>query len=342
MSVLSDIDARSRDIFRKIVEAYIETGDPVGSRTLSRDEALNVSAATIRNVMADLTELGLLHAPHVSAGRMPTEMGMRLFVDSLLQVGDLSSEERNAIDGGASEGDAADVLEAAASRLSGLTHSASLVVAQKSEAPLRHLEFISTAPGEALVVLVSDAGNVENRVIQTPEDLPASSLVMAGNYLSARLRGRTMGEAREEILRELESNRAELDALTAKLVRDGVADVSGGGEQSLIVRGRGHLLDEATKQDLERVRMLFDDLERKQGVIDLLNAATDGEGVKIFIGSENRLFSLSGSSVIVAPYRDKSHNIVGALGVIGPTRLNYAKVIPIVDYTAEVVSRLLK
>ena len=197
MSVLSDIDARSRDIFRKIVESYIETGDPVGSRTLSRDEALNVSAATIRNVMADLTELGLLHAPHVSAGRMPTEMGMRLFVDSLLQVGDLSSEERHAIAGGASEGDTAAVLEAAASRLSGLTHSASLVVAQKSEAPLRHLEFIATAPGEALVVLVSDDGGVENRVIKTPEDLPASSLVMAGNYLSARLRGRTMGEARE-------------------------------------------------------------------------------------------------------------------------------------------------
>lgn len=342
MSLLNDIDARSRDIFRKIVESYIESGDPVGSRTLSRDQSLNVSAATIRNVMADLTELGLLHSPHVSAGRLPTEMGMRLFVDSLLQIGDLSSEERLAIDGGPSAGDPSAVLEAVASRLSGLTHSASLVVAHKSEAPLRHLEFIATAPGEALVVLVSEDGAVENRVINTPVDLPPSSLVMAGNYLSSRLRGRTMSEAQSEILRELESNQAELDALTAKLVRDGVADISAGGEQSLIVRGRGHLLDEATEQDLERVRRLFDDLERKQGVIDLMDAATAGEGVKIFIGSENQLFSLSGSSVIVAPYRDKAENIVGALGVIGPTRLNYAKVIPIVDYTAEVVSRLLK
>lgn len=342
MSILSDIDARSRAVFAKIVESYIETGDPVGSRTLSRDDGLNVSPATIRNVMADLAELGLLHAPHVSAGRVPTEVGMRLFVDSLLQIGDLSSEERHAIDAGSNEGDGPSVLEQAAARLSGITHSASLVVAQKSEAPLRHLEFINTAPGEALVVLVSEDGSVENRVIKTPTDLPASGLVMAGNYMSSRLRGRTISEARDVILRELSENRAELDTLTAQLVKDGVADLAGGAEQSLIVRGRGHLLDEATEQNLERVRMLFDDLERKQDVIDLLNAATDGEGVKIFIGSENRLFSLSGSSVIVAPYRDKSQKIVGVLGVIGPTRLNYAKVIPIVDYTAEVVSRLLK
>ena len=341
MSLLSEIDQRSRDVFRKIVEAYIESGEPIGSRTLSRDTQLNVSAATIRNVMSDLTELGLLHAPHISSGRLPTETGMRLFVDSLLQIGDLSDTERQAISA-ASAGGPGDVLEEAAQRLSGLTSSASLVVARKTEAPLRHLEFISTAPGEALVVLVADDGSVENRVIKTPADLPPSALTMAGNFLSARLRGRTVSEARDGVLAEINANRAELDALTSKLVRDGVAELSGGAEQSLIVRGRGHLLDEATEQDLERVRMLFDDLERKQGVIDLLNAAADGEGVKIFIGSENRLFSLSGSSVIVAPYRDQNNQIVGVLGVIGPTRLNYAKVIPIVDYTAEVVSSLLK
>ncbi|MEL6213196.1 MAG: heat-inducible transcriptional repressor HrcA, partial [Pseudomonadota bacterium] len=195
---------------------------------------------------------------------------------------------------------------------------------------------------EALVVLVTEGGDVENRVIKTPPDLPPSALVMAGNYLSARLRGRTLREARAGILTELSSNQAELDALTAKLVREGVADFAGGGEKKLIVRGRGHLLDEATEQDLERVRMLFDDLERKQDVMDLLTAAGDGEGVKIFIGSENQLFSLSGSSVIIAPYRDQSRQIVGVLGVIGPTRLNYARVVPIVDYTAEVVSGLLK
>ena len=342
MSLLNEIDERSREVFRRIVEAYIEFGEPVGSRTLSRDGDFGISAATIRNVMADLTDAGLLHAPHISAGRLPTELGMRLFVDSILQVGGLSDEERSAIEMEAQNDDAGTVLEKAASALSGMTQTASLIVAQKAEARLRHIEFIATAPGEALVVLVSENGAVENRVMKTPKDLPSSSLTTAANFLSARVRGRTLTQAREEILKELTNSKAELDELSARLVADGVADIAQGGKQSLIVRGRGHLLDEATAQDLERVRMLFDDLERKQDVIDVLNAAGEGEGVKVFIGSENRLFSLSGSSVIAAPYRDGSNNIVGVLGVIGPTRLNYARVVPIVDYTAEMVSRLIK
>jgi heat-inducible transcriptional repressor len=342
MSALGDLDARSREIFRQLVETYIRSGEPVGSRTLSHDARLGVSPATIRNVMADLTDLGLLYSPHVSAGRVPTEMGLRLFVDSLMQLSDLSDAERRAIDSGAVDDGGVSVLEQAAARLSGLTQTAGLVVAPKVEAPLRHIEFVATAPGEALAVLVFEDGRVENRVMRIPEGLPASGLVQAGNYLSARLRNRTIKEARDSILAELEANRAELDALTAKLVQDGVADLAGGERSSLIVRGRGRLLEDASAEDFERVRMLFDDLERKQDVIDLLNAAREGAGVRIFIGSENRLFSLSGSSVIVAPYRDGANRIVGVLGVIGPTRLNYARVIPIVDYTAEAVSRLLK
>lgn len=342
MSVLNDIDARSREIFRQIVESYLKSGEPVGSRTLSQDPRIAVSAATVRNVMADLSDLGLLHAPHISAGRLPTEYGLRLFVDSMMQVSDLSEEERRAIDSGEAGEGGASVLEQAAAKLSGLTHAASLVVAPKTEAPLRHIEFVSTSPGKALVILVFEDGRVENRLIDTPVGLPSSALITAGNYLSARLRGRTIRETRDTIFEELRSRRAELDDLTERLVRDGVAEFSGGERSSLIVRGRGRLLDEATGDDLERVRMLFDDLERKQEVIDLLTAAKDGEGVRIYIGSENRLFSLSGSSVIVAPYRDQSRRIVGVLGVIGPTRLNYARVIPIVDYTAEVVSRMLK
>ena len=342
MSVLNDIDARSREIFRQVVEAYLKSGEPVGSRTLSQDPRIAVSAATVRNVMADLTDLGLLHAPHVSAGRLPTELGLRLFVDSLMQVSELSDEERRAIDSGAAVEEGGSVLEQAAAKLSGLTQAAGLVVAPKLEAALRHIEFVATGPRQALVVLVFEDGRVENRLISTPEGLPASALISAGNYLSSRLRGRTIREMRDAIFTELETRRAELDALTTRLVRDGVAEVSGGERSSLIVRGRGRLLDEAAGADLERVRMLFDDLERKQDVIDLLNAAREGEGVRIYIGSENRLFSLSGSSVIIAPYRDQNRKIVGVLGVIGPTRLNYARVIPIVDYTAEVVSRLLK
>jgi len=342
MSILNEIDARSREIFRQLVENYLETGEPVGSRTLSQDKGLSVSAATIRNVMADLADLGLLQAPHVSAGRVPTETGLRLFVDGLMQLGDLSDDERRAIDSNRAVEEGASLLEQAAAKLSGLTASASLVVAQKTEAALRHIEFVSTAPGEALAVLVFEDGRVENRVIKTPPGVVASMLVRAGNYLSSRLAGKTINEARHDILREIETNQAALDELTARLVRDGVAELAGGERSSLIVRGRGHLIEEASGDDLERVRMLFDDLERKQEVIELLNAAKAGEGVKIFIGSENRLFSLSGSSVIVAPYRDQSRKIVGVLGVVGPTRLNYARVIPIVDYTAKVVSRMLK
>lgn len=342
MSILNDIDARSREVFRQIVEAYLETGEPVGSRTLSHDRRLAVSAATIRNVMADLTDLGLLHAPHISAGRLPTELGLRLFVDSLLQIGDLTEAERRAFDAGADEAGAATVLEQTAAKLSGLTGAASLVVAPKTEAPLRHIEFVATSPGQALAILVFEDGRVENRVMKTPADLPASGLMAAGNYLSARLRGRTISETRDTILKEIEKNQADLDALTARLVSDGVAEIASAERMSLIVRGRGRLLEESASQDLERVRMLFDDLERKRDVIDVLAAAKDAEGVKIFIGSENRLFSLSGSSVIVAPYRDAARNIVGVLGVIGPTRLNYGRIIPIVDYAAEAVSRRLK
>ncbi len=342
MSVLNDIDARAREIFKQIVEAYLDSGEPVGSRTLSHDRRLAVSAATIRNVMADLTDMGLLHAPHVSAGRLPTELGLRLFVDSLLQLGDISDDERRALDGAGAEEGAGTVLEQAAAKLSGLTRTASLVVAPKLEAPLRQIEFVATGPGQALAVLVFEDGRVENRVMKTPPDLGPSGLVAAGNYLSTRLRGRTIGETRDAIVREIESNKAMLDTLTARLVADGIADFASTERTSLIVRGRGHLLEEAAVEDLERVRMLFDDLEKKRDVIDVLNAAKDAEGVKIFIGSENRLFSLSGSAVVAAPYRDAQANIVGVLGVIGPTRLNYARIIPIVEYAAEVVSRRLK
>lgn len=342
MTLLQEIDARSRDIFRRLVETYLSTGEPVGSRTLSNDGSIAVSAATIRNVMADLTDIGLLHAPHVSAGRLPTDLGLRLFVDGLMQVGELSDEERRAIEQETSNDDVENLLQDAAARLSGLTQTASLIVTQKADAPLRQIEFLAAGPGQALVVMVFTDGRVENRVIETPEDMPLSALTMAGNYLNARLRGRSLNETRVQILEELRSNRAELDALTTRLVQDGVADMSGDDDWTLIVRGRGHLLEEGAAQDLERVRMLLDDLERKSEVVDLLNAAGDGEGVKVFIGSENRLFSLSGSSIIAAPYRDENRKIVGVLGVIGPTRLNYAKVVPIVDYTAEVLSRMLK
>ncbi|WP_031549986.1 heat-inducible transcriptional repressor HrcA [Parvularcula oceani] len=343
MTLLTDIDARSRALFKRLVETYLETGEPVGSRTLSRGPGIDVSPATIRNVMADLTELGLLGAPHASAGRIPTERGLRLFIDGMMEIGAPSPEERRALEADAGEEGAADLLDRAARSLSGLTQTASLVVASKSDRPLRHVEFVRLDPDRALAVLVDERGDVENRLIALPQGLPASALERASNFLNAQLSGKTLTQSKRMLLDELEAQRGQLDDLTADLVRRGVAEMGNlpGGASQLIVRGQANLL-EGAGQDLERVQQLFEELERKQGLIDLLEAAKDGEGVRVFIGSENRLFSLSGSSIVAAPYRDSERNIVGVVGVVGPTRLNYARVVPLVDYTAEVVTRLIR
>jgi len=347
-----DLSERPREVFRHLVEAYLASGEPVGSRTLSQRLPLALSPASIRNVMADLEKMGLLYAPHTSAGRIPTERGLRLFVDGLLEVGDLASEERAAIEEriAASGHSLEEVLNEAAGMLSGLSRCAGLLVAPKQEAALKHIEFVSVAPGKALVVIVGEDGSVENRFIDMPHGLPPSVLVDASNYLSAKLRGRTIDSARAEIRKELEEQRAELDALTAKVVAAGLATLSerpAGAERSseekiLIVRGAARLLEDvAAQSDIERVRTLFDDIERKSDLIRLLELAKEADGVRIFIGSENKLFSLSGSSIVAAPYADAKGKIVGVIGVLGPTRLNYAHIIPMVDYTARVVGRLL-
>jgi len=337
---------RPREVFRHLVEAFLASGEPVGSRTLSQRLPLTLSPASIRNVMADLEHMGLLYAPHTSAGRAPTEKGLRLFVDGLLEVGELAPDERVAIEArmtGSGRG-LEDVLTQATSLLSGLSNCAGLVVSTKQDSLLKHVEFTAITPSKALVVMVSEDGQVENRIIDTPVGLPASALVEASNYLNARLRGRTLDVARAEILEELIGERAELDALTAKIVAEGLATLSTAGDarHTLIVRGTSHLLDSVDAQaDIERVRTLFEDIERKNDLIQLLELAKQGDGVRIFIGSENRLFSLSGSSIVAAPYANSQGKIVGVIGVLGPTRLNYGRIIPMVDHTAKVVGRLL-
>jgi len=337
---------RPREVFRHLVEAFLSSGEPVGSRTLSQRLPLTLSPASIRNVMADLEHMGLLYAPHTSAGRAPTEKGLRLFVDGLLEVGDLAPDERISIEArmqGSGRG-IEDVLTQATMLLSGLSNCAGLVVSTKQDSLLKHIEFTAVTPTKALVVMVSEDGQVENRIIDTPIGLPASALVEASNYLNARLRGRTLDAARSEILEELIGERAELDTLTAKIVAEGLATLSTGGDSrhTLIVRGTSHLLDTVEAQtDIERVRTLFEDIERKNDLIQLLELAKQGDGVRIFIGSENRLFSLSGSSIVAAPYANSQGKIVGVIGVLGPTRLNYGRIIPMVDHTAKVVGRLL-
>ncbi len=345
---LAALNERSREIFRQIVESYLTTGEPLGSRNLSRILPISLSPASVRNVMADLEELGLIYAPHTSAGRLPTELGLRFFVDALMQVGDLSEADRHSIEaqvaGAGSRKSLENVLTEATQMLSGLTRSAGVVLTAKSNVRLKHIEFVRLEPERALVVLVAEDGQVENRVLNLPAGLPTSSLVEAGNFLNARIRSRTLAELRAEIEKAVTEGQAELDQLTQKIIATGLASWSGGEseERKLIVRGHANLLEDLhALDDLERVRSLFDALETKRGVIDLLGRAEQADGVRIFIGSENKLFSLSGSSTIVAPYRDSQGRIVGVIGVIGPTRLNYARVIPMVDYTARVVGRLL-
>lgn len=348
---LTDLNDRSREIFRQLVETYLETGEPVGSRTLSRALETPLSAATVRNVMQDLEHLGLLGSPHVSAGRIPTQSGLRLFVDGLLEIGDISADERRRIEGGltaeqAPDASVSDILGRAGSLLSGLTHGASLVLSPKSqEAPIKHLEFVSFSDRSALAVLVTEDGNVENRLFTPPDGLTPSAMREAANFLNAMLRGRTLSEAAGIVSREVEARRAELDALAASMVEQGIAvwsGAGGAGPERLIVRGRSNLLDGVEgEEQLELMRRLFDDLERKEDLLQLLDRAEDGEGVRIFIGSENKLFSLSGSSLIISPYMDADRRIIGALGVIGPTRLNYGRVVPIVDYTARLMGRIV-
>ena len=345
-TLIQEMNDRSREVFRRVVEGYLQTGAPVGSRTLTRTLTEKVSAATIRNVMQDLEYLGLLGSPHVSAGRVPTQQGLRLFVDGLLEVGDPQGEDRARIDEtlGSNHADVGALLDRIGSALSGVTQGASLVLAPKHEAAIRHIEFVSLAADRALVVLVFADGHVENRVFTPPPGQTPSSMREAANFVNALAEGRTLGELGQVMTREVKARRQEIDRLAADLVESGLAVWENKGESTerLIVRGRGNLLTEDGRaEDLDLIRSLFDDLERKRDIAQFLELAEEGEGVRIFIGSENKLFSLSGSSLVVSPYMNADRKIIGAVGVIGPTRLNYGRIVPIVDYTAQLVGKLI-
>ncbi|KGK78648.1 heat-inducible transcription repressor [Thalassobacter stenotrophicus] len=343
--ILEEMNDRSREVFRRVVEGYLDSGGPVGSRTLTRSLSEKVSAATIRNVMQDLEFLGLIEAPHVSAGRIPTQQGLRMFVDGLLEVGNLGDDDREKIDATVDnpERNVSGLLDRVGSALSGVTQGASLVLAPKHEAPIKHIEFVSLAADRAMVVLVFADGHVENRVFEPPAGQTPSSMREAANFLNALIEGKTLSDVRGMMAREISQRRQEIDVLAQELVESGIAvwDKAGDRDERLIVRGRANLLGESAPEDLERIRVLFDDLERKRDISEFLELAEDGEGVRIFIGSENKLFSLSGSSLVVSPYMNADRKIIGAVGVIGPTRLNYGRIVPIVDYTAQLVGKLI-
>ena len=346
VKLLKEMNDRSREVFRRVVEGYLDTGDPVGSRTLTRDFSEKVSAATIRNVMQDLEHIGVLGSPHISAGRIPTQLGLRMFVDSMIELGDPSDTDREKIDAtlGEDAQDVSNLLDRVGSALSGVTHGASLVLTPKHEAPIKHIEFVSLSVDRALVVLVFSDGHVENRLFTPPPGQTPSSMREAANFLNALVEGKTLSELRRSIRQEISQRRTEIDSLAQELVESGAVLWEGEGEHAerLIVRGRSNLLDNgAEAEDLERVRRLFDDLERKRDIAEFLELAEGGDGVRIFIGSENKLFSLSGSSLVVSPYMNADRKVIGAVGVIGPTRLNYGRIVPIVNYTAQLVGKMV-
>ncbi|MFA5591785.1 MAG: heat-inducible transcriptional repressor HrcA [Micavibrio sp.] len=331
------LDERAREIFRHIVESYMEHGDPVGSRTISRNFAL--SPATIRNVMADLEELGLLEAPHISAGRLPTAQGLRYFIDGIMEKGALSDTDRRALDEQYQDaGSVPAMLEQASTVLAGLSRSAGIVVAPKANKPVRHIEFVSLAPTRALVIIVPEDGMVENRIMELPPGITPDILKQASNFLSERLYGKTFGEMRGALVEEIAARRDELAKLMSHVIEEGLAMQTG--EGTLIVRGASRLLDQGSVQDLDRVRLLMEQLEAKETVSKLLDQAGNADGVKIFIGMENPIFA--GHSLILTPYNNGSGNFVGAVGVIGPTRLDYAKIIPSVSYIAEMITRNIR
>lgn len=339
---ISELTDRARDIFRLVVEGYLGAGVPVGSKTIARGPGINLSPASIRSVLAELEQLGLLAAPHTSAGRMPTEVGLRLFVDGMMQVAEPTREERAAIEQRlAGPGPVEAALEATSAILSDISGAAGMVLVPRREPRLAQMNLVALDAERALAILVGLDGTVENRIVELDGDVPASALQQASNYISARLAGRTLAEALRAMETEIASGRSALDSAAADLVGRGLAVWSQDAARRpvLIVRGQANLLDEAALGDIERVRSLIDDLESKQSVADLLDSAREAESTRIFIGSENRLFALSGSSVIAAPYRDREGRVVGVLGVIGPTRLNYARVVPMVDFTARSLGR---
>ncbi len=345
-NILTEMNDRSREVFQRVVEGYLQSGEPVGSRTLTRSLSENLSAATVRNVMQDLEYLGLLDSPHVSSGRIPTQMGLRMFVDGLLEVDGLAITDREKLDGTINENpkDISATLDKIGSALSGITQGASLVLSPKQESEIEHVEFVSLAHDRALVVLVFSNGHVENRLFQPPLGQTPSSLKEAANFLNSIMQGRTLSQAKEIIQKEISIRRQELDSLAAELVENGIVfwEAKGERQERLIVRGRANLLEnEAEEEELERIRLLFNDLERKRDIAEFLDLTEQSDGVRIFIGSENKLFSLSGSSLVVSPYMNSDKKVIGAVGVIGPTRLNYGRIVPIVDYTAQLVGKLI-
>jgi heat-inducible transcriptional repressor len=340
------LDRRSQRIFQLIVDSYMESGEPVGSSTLSRRLSESLSPATIRNIMAHLEKVGLLYSPHTSAGRLPTEQGLKLYVQGLLDIGPISEIDKQILEAKLNFQNRSfdEVLNEAITTLTGLSQCTGIVTAPTYNSPLKHVEFIYLSQGQALVVMVSNEGMIENRIMAIPEDMTPAHLVEAGNYLSAKLIGKTLDEAKALITKELEFEKDQLHAIAKQVVEKGLA-TWGASENlpTLIVKGQSNLLNVArTADDVSHIQRLFESLETKAGILELLDSAKQGEGVQVFMGANSPLFHLSGCSMIVAPYKNSQHDVVGAIGVLGPARQNYGRIIPMVNYAAQLIEKFLK
>lgn len=343
--MIKDLTDRTRQILKLVVDAYVETGEPVGSLAISQKLGMRLSPATIRSAMAELEEIGLLYSPHTSAGRLPTETGLTVFVEGLLELDPLPVDTRGRIEREISAvRGKPDMMEQASAFLSGLTGGAGLVFAPKTEEAVRQIEFVLLSPGRALAVIVTGTGAVENRLLDVPQEVTATALMRAANYLNARIADKTLHQAESHIRKELAEDRSQLDALTAKVVEQGIASLGShetGGH--LFVKGQSKLLGDVTAiEDLERIQRLMEALESKETILKLLQETAGADGVKIFIGAENKLFNHSGCAMVIAPYKGQDARIAGAIGVIGPARLNYGRVIPVINYTSLLIGQVLQ
>ena len=341
-----DLDDKKKIVLNQIIDSYLIDGAPVGSKTLSNKSEEMASSSSLRNIMSQLEVMGLIYSPHVSSGRLPTEKGLRLYVDNLLAFQTIYNENDNLFLkdlNNAGQRGPKELLSEASASLSGMSSHAGIVVVPKTEKDLKHIEFVRLSKEKALVVLIDSIGSVENRIITIDEGTPDMTFEMAGNYLNSKINGQNIDELRTKINLDIKKRKNEIDSLAAGLISKGLAIwANDHSDSSLIIHGHDKLLDDVQAiEDLEKIKSLFSTLGNQELSIQLLEDIASASGVKIFIGSENRLFEGTGCSLIIAPIQTYEQKVFGALGVIGPKRMNYSKIISMVDYTSQIVSKLL-
>lgn len=338
-----DLDLRARRVLRTLIAQYLVDGEPVGSRTLAKSSGLHVSPATIRNIMSDLEDVGLVSSPHTSAGRVPTPRGLRLFVDSLIELKPLPAEEMARLQSEMPRQPATtrDLLDSTSVLLSAVTHFVGVVtVPRQADFPLRHIDFVALPDARVLVILVFADNQVQNRVVQLAKPLPASTLGQAANYLNSHFVGLRLDDIRAHLLRELRAAGSELNRMLSNAVDLAAASFAPDGEADVVLSGQTNLMGYQELSDLDRLRDLFDTFQRKRDLLQLMEICARAPGVRLFIGEESGYSALDGCSVVTAPY-GASGRVLGSVGVIGPTRMAYAKVIPVVQATADLLSDAL-